>query len=148
MLRAGAGSGLRHDGSRETCGCARVANFRSSVASVAVATRAFFLTRPAPSGAEAPCAYLDEVLAFQTTNGGPFLGSLELEYAARALARAWMAAGLSERALRPWLRFAAVTAVGPTATAIALTRRLVEWAVDEYLLIDPVAQAQPSASAA
>ena len=104
------------------------------------------LTRPAPSGVEAPCAYLDEVLAFQAANGGPFLRSLELEYAVRSLARAWVAAGICERSLRPWLAFAAATAVGPDAIAAALTQRLQAWGIDEYLLITPVALT-PSASA-
>jgi hypothetical protein len=86
---------------------------------------------PAPSGLEAHCRYLDDVLVFQTANGGPFLRSLELEYAVRHLTRAWVRAGLSLRAIGPWLRFAVESAAGEGAGSAVVTAGLLRWAVDE-----------------
>ena len=84
-----------------------------------------------PSGVEAHCRYLDEVLAFQAAHGGPYTGSRELQYAVRSLTRAWLRAGQSLRMLGPWLGFAVDSAVGePTASAV-ITASLVRWAVDE-----------------
>jgi hypothetical protein len=90
---------------------------------------------PAPAGLEAPCAYLEQVLRFHAANGGPFPRSAELEYAARRLARAWLAARLPERALPPWLALAAEVVFGAGPAAASLTQTLRTWAVDECLLV-------------
>ena len=66
------------------------------------------LTGPAPSGLEALSAQLEQVLQFHAAHGGPFLQSVELEYATRRIARAWLAAALPE---------------GATAVALARSRR-------------------------
>jgi hypothetical protein len=87
---------------------------------------------PTPSGLEAHCRYLDDVLAFQAANGGPFLRSLELEYAVRRLTRAWVRAGLSIRAIAPWLRFAIESAAGAETASAVLTTGVLRWAVDEW----------------
>jgi hypothetical protein len=86
---------------------------------------------PAPSGLEAHCRYLDDVLAFQTANGGPFLRSLELEYAVRHLTRAWVRAGLSLRSIGPWLQFAVESAAGRGTGSATVAAGLLRWAVDE-----------------
>jgi hypothetical protein len=88
-------------------------------------------SQPAPAGVEGECAYLDYVLAFQAANGGPFAGSLELEYAVRRLTRAWVRAGLPQRGLRPWLAFAVTTVCGDSVIPATLARRLDTWAIDE-----------------
>lgn len=88
-------------------------------------------SRVAPAGLEAPCADLDNVLSFQAASGGPCPHSLELEYATRRLARAWLGAGLAAQALLTWLAFAASAAFGSSPSAAAAARELMEWAVDE-----------------
>lgn len=93
------------------------------------------VTSAAPSGVEASCAYLEQVLRFHAANGGPFLRSVELEYAVRQVARAWVAAGLPERALPPWIQMAVTTTFGTGAAAAALALALREWAVDECLIV-------------
>jgi hypothetical protein len=91
--------------------------------------------RPLPLGVEEACRYLDAVLAFQAAHGGPFLRSLELEFAVRRLTRAWVRACLAERALPGWLAFAAQSALGPGEAAAAVSRGLRAWAADECALV-------------
>lgn len=95
--------------------------------------------QPAPAGVEAECAYLDWVLAFQVAHGGPFVRSVELEYAVRCLTRAWIGAGLAGRGLQPWFAFAATTACVDPVAASTLASRFHTWATDEYrcVLIAP-----------
>ena len=93
------------------------------------------LTGPAPSGLEALSAQLAQVLQFHAAHGGPFLQSVELEYATRRIARAWLAEALPERVLLPWLSLAAVAAFGADASAAALARELRRWAAEECLLL-------------
>jgi len=97
-------------------------------------------TQPAPAGLDAECRYLDDVLAFQAANGGPFPRSLELRYAVCRLARAWGRAGIPERVLGAWLAVAAAGAVGEGVGRAALTRELQAWAADE---LPPVAASPP-----
>jgi len=104
------------------------------------------IARPAPS-LDAPCTYLDEVLASQAADGGPLLGSPELEDAARRLARAWARAELPERALRAWMALAATAAFGEAAGVAALTRRLQGWAVEECLSVAVAAVLAPASAA-
>lgn len=92
----------------------------------------------APSGLEAACAHLGDVLA----NGGP---AADLEDAARQLARAARSVGLPERALVTWLIVAGAVACGGMATSAGLARQLNAWAADEFAA-GAVAAGRPDAA--
>jgi hypothetical protein len=80
---------------------------------------------------EAPYMYLAQVLAFHAANGGPFLHSAELDYAARRLARAWVVADLPRRVLTPFLAHAVSAVFPPERLSGRLVRQLSACAADE-----------------
>jgi hypothetical protein len=104
-----------------------------------------------PSGPlDAPSKYLEEVLAFQAAHGGPFLHSLELEYAVRRLARAWVRADAPLRTLRAWLAAVAAGALAERRAVWALTCEIQAWAADECLcvvIVSPARSAGPASAA-
>ena len=79
----------------------------------------------------APLAYLVQVVAFHAAHGGPFLRSIELEYAVRRLARAWLRTRLSALILTRWLVRTTAFAFPPGAATAHLTRELRTWVADE-----------------
>ena len=85
----------------------------------------------APPGLQLSCQYVADVLAVQAAGGEVVLGSRELEYATRRLARAARDTELPERALVTWLGVATASAFGGTRPARELAGQLVAWAFDE-----------------
>lgn len=84
-----------------------------------------------PPGLELACQYVADVLAVQAAGGEVVLGSRELEYATRRLARAAREIELPDRALITWLGVAAASAFGGTRQARELASELAGWALDE-----------------
>lgn len=85
----------------------------------------------APPGLQLACQYVTDVLAVQAAGGAVILGSRELEYATRRLARAAQDAELPDRALITWLGVASASAFGGTRPARELAGQMVTWAFDE-----------------
>ena len=85
----------------------------------------------APPGLQLACQYVTDVLAAQAAGGEVVLGSRELEYATRRLARAARDTELPGRALITWLGVASASAFGGTRPARELAGQMVTWAFDE-----------------
>ena len=84
-----------------------------------------------PPGLDLGCRYVADVLAGQAANGAVVLGSRELEYATRRLARAASETALPDRALITWLGVATASAFGGTRPARELAGQMAAWALDE-----------------
>ena len=77
------------------------------------------------------CRYVADVLAAHAASGAVVLGSRELEYATRRLARAARETALPDRALITWLGVASASAFGGTRPARELAGQMAVWALDE-----------------